>query len=127
MNIIEVIKYFFNSKNDNLKLENWYFVKWDEDKIYRTVNPPFKKPWNDFLNWKDIQSISFEANDLYESDCIYIFIKDRKESFAIPTESNGGSDLWNEIIRRKLFDAELAIEAASSTGGLYTWPPIERK
>jgi hypothetical protein len=29
---------------------------------------------------------------------------------------------WGEIIRRDLFDAELAIKIASATEGLYCWP-----
>jgi hypothetical protein len=59
------------------------------------------------------------------SDGIYVFTRERPESYVIPTEARGGGELWSEILRRKLFDATLAIEAASSTGGLYCWPSEE--
>jgi hypothetical protein len=56
------------------------------------------------------------------SDGIYVFTTLRPESFVIPAEASGGAALWNEIVRRGLFDAELAIEAASASEGLFCWP-----
>ena len=56
------------------------------------------------------------------SDGIYVFTSDRPESYAIPTEAVGGSELWEEILRRGLFDPTLAIKAARSEEGLYCWP-----
>jgi len=37
-------------------------------------------------------------------------------------EADGGSQLWNEVIERELFSAELAIKVATFTDGLYCWP-----
>ena len=38
-------------------------------------------------------------------------------------EAVGAQELWFEIINRGLFDAKLAIEAASGVEGkLYSWP-----
>jgi hypothetical protein len=48
---------------------------------------------------------------------LYIFIKDRKESYLIPTEANSGLELWGEIIDRDFFDAELAIKIATESEG----------
>ena len=59
------------------------------------------------------------------SDGIYVFTSERPESYVIPTEASGGQDFWFEILRRQLFDAKLAGEAAASRGGLYCWPPQE--
>jgi hypothetical protein len=125
MNIIKKIKTFYSERNKKLKLENWYSVHWDDEKIFRNVNPPGKKSWNDSLKWADIERVCFNAADLYESDGIYIFVKHREESYAIPTEAKGGAELWQEIISRKLFDAELAINAAGAVNELFCWPVIE--
>jgi len=59
-------------------------------------------------------------------DDIYLFTHLRPESYVIPTEAHGGPELWNEIIERGLFDAKLAIEAATSVGGVFCWPPDPR-
>jgi len=60
------------------------------------------------------------------SDEIYVFTTQRPESYLIPTEAKGGSELWSEIIRRGLFGPELAIKAASSVEGLFCCPPLEK-
>ncbi len=59
------------------------------------------------------------------SDGIYIFTQSRAEAFVIPTEAHGGQEFWAEILRRGLFDAELAIRAATSVAGDFWWPPVD--
>jgi hypothetical protein len=110
---------------DARKLENWYAVEWDEERIYRHVSAPGKEPWADSLAWKDVTRICFKAEVPELSDGIYLFTDRRLESYVIPTEAKGGSELWLEILRRRLFDAELAIEAASAVEGLFCWPKDE--
>jgi hypothetical protein len=67
--------------------------------------------------------VCFKAEGLGVSDGIYVLTSARPESYAIPIEARGGAELWDEILRRKLFDAELAIETASATSGVFCWPP----
>jgi hypothetical protein len=57
------------------------------------------------------------------SDGIYVFTRERPESYVIPVEASGGAHFFDELITRRLFGAELAIEAASTTEGLFCWPP----
>lgn len=108
-----------------LTLKEWYQVRFDEDYIYRDVKPPGKEAWGDQINWQRIKRVCFFAADLYDSDEIYIFTEERSESYAIPTEADGGQELFQELIRRRLFDAEMAIECASATHELFCYPPIE--
>jgi hypothetical protein len=70
--------------------------------------------------------VCFKAEEFLVSDGIYIFIEGRPQSYAIPLEARGGQELWSELIERGLFDAELAIQAATSTGGLFCWPPVDQ-
>ncbi|HEC39323.1 hypothetical protein LCGC14_0587440 [marine sediment metagenome] len=109
-------------------LLEWYFVTFDNKNVYRDVRPSFQESWKDQFEWNKIIRICFQTGDLYSSDELYIFIKDKKESFLIPMEANGGLELWGEIIDRRLFDADLAIKIASeSEGMLHCWPEITRK
>ncbi|MGQ0602486.1 MAG: hypothetical protein ACT4QE_12430 [Anaerolineales bacterium] len=55
------------------------------------------------------------------SDKLYVFRQQRPESYVVPLEAEGAQDLLGELIRRKLFDAEIAITAESSEG-LFCWP-----
>lgn len=108
-------------------LLDWYIVTFDAEKIHRNVAPGQREPWSDFLNWSEIIKVCFEANGGIEPDCIYIYCSTRPESYAIPMEAAGAPELWDEILRRKLFDATLAIEAASATSGLFCWSaPAEK-
>jgi hypothetical protein len=103
----------------------WYRVRFDQSGITREVKPPQKSAWQDEIAWPDILRVCFKTQDFYESDEIYIFTRERAESYLIPTEAQGGQALLQELICRGLFDAELAIQAMSTTNELFCWPEIE--
>lgn len=102
---------------------DWYRVSFDENNVYINIKIPNKKEETDQFQWKDVIRVCFIPYSFYSPDEIYIFTNKRKESYLIPTEAFGGLELWNEIISRNLFDAELAIKAATGNEGeLYCWP-----
>lgn len=103
-------------------LADWFKTSFDDRWITLDVCPPGNDPWQARIEWARIIRVCFKTGDLLESDDIYIFTDERPESYLIPTEAAGGLDLWNEMVRRGLFDAELAIRAASSTGELFCDP-----
>jgi hypothetical protein len=104
-------------------LDQWFFVTFDDKAVHMRAEPPGKPAWSQSFAWDAVIRVCFKAEDLLVSDGIYVFTTDRPESYVIPTEAQGGGELWSEILRRNLFDAALAIEAVGSTGGLYCWPP----
>lgn len=65
----------------------------------------------------------FEAGGPLESDSLYVFTRLRPESWVIPVEGAGGQHLLDELIRRGLLDARLAIEAMQADHGFFCWPP----
>ena len=87
------------------------------------AEPPGREPRAQDFSWSSVERIVFRAEDLYTSDGIYVFTTERPESYVIPIEAAGGVELWSEILRRGLFDAELATEAIRSAGGVFEWPP----
>jgi hypothetical protein len=106
--------------------DEWFFVTFDEKAVYIRAEPDGKAAWSQDFAWDTVIRVCFKAEDMLVSDGIYVFTIKRPESYVIPTEAHGGGELWSEILRRKLFDAALAIEAAQSTGGLYCWPANEQ-
>jgi hypothetical protein len=76
------------------------------------------------ISWARIIRVCFLAGDHIRFDEVYIFTDERSESYVVPMDSSGGLQLWGEIIERGLFDAELAVKAASaSSDELLCWPP----
>ena len=106
-----------------MELREWYHVLISEDGFSLAVAPPDRKPWQAKIHWDDIIRVCFKAEDFLVSDGIYVFIKQRPESFAIPSEADGSDLLIGELLKRKLFDAELMIQAASAKSGVFCWPP----
>jgi hypothetical protein len=98
------------------RLADWFKTSFDEHGITLDVSPPGSKHWRARIEWARVVRVCFKTGDFLESDDIYIFTDERPESYLVSTEAAGGLDLWNEIIRRGLFHAEIAIRAASSTG-----------
>lgn len=105
-----------------MSISEWFLVEWDDREVRMNVNPPGKKPWKQGFLWEHIIRICYSAEGLETSDGIYIFTSERPESYVIPVEASGGSELWGEILNRGLFDARLAIKASTSTGGIFCWP-----
>ncbi len=105
-----------------MELGDWFHVSFDEAGVRRQVNPPGKEPWSDGFAWEDVVRVCLKAGDLFESDELYIFTRQRPESYVIPTEAEGGLALLGELVKRGLFDAQMAIEAATATEGLWCWP-----
>ncbi|MBC7901550.1 MAG: hypothetical protein H7070_16025 [Saprospiraceae bacterium] len=106
-------------------LAEWFLVQFNAENIHVDARPPGRDGWQADIRWDSIVRVCFKTGDLLDSDEIYIFTDERSESYVIPTEAGGGIDLWYEIIGRKLFDAEIAIQAASSNGEVFCWPAID--
>lgn len=100
-------------------LREWYSINFDNSAIALQVNPPDGVAWEATILWERIIQICFKTGDWFESDEIYIFTDERSESYLIPTEAQGGQELWYEILERKLFDPTLALEAATKTKELF--------
>ena len=106
-----------------MQLSEWFTVSFDDTHAHRDVRPPGGKPWADAFAFADVERVCIKTGDFLESDELYVFVRSRPESYVIPTEAGGGLDLLNELIRRGLFDAQLAIDAALSTESeLHCWP-----
>jgi hypothetical protein len=103
------------------ELSEWFFVTFDEQTVHIRAEPPGGEPWSQEFAWDSVIRICLQTEALV-SDGIYVFTTQRPESFVIPTEATGGDDFWAEILRRTLFDAQLAIQAMQSNGQFLCWP-----
>ncbi len=103
-------------------IENWYKITFDNTAIYLNIHPSEKEAKKIEIEWTTIERVCFKPGNYIESDEIYIFTTHREESYLIPAEAFGGLELWNEIIRRRLFDAQLAIVVAAKSEGVFCWP-----
>src|SRR4029079_8043159 len=103
------------------KLDEWFVVRHDEVGVHLDVSPPGREPWQASIPWASVQRVCFKCEGPEISDGIYIFSSQRPESYVIPTEARGGSDIWSEILSRGLFDPDLASRAAASVAGLFCW------
>ena len=111
------------SKRETKPLDAWFRVSWDTQRVTLDVAPPGRDAWVAEFAWDTISRVCFKAEGFELSDGVYVFTVLRPESYVIPIEADGGPAFWNEVIRRGLFDAELAIQAASAPEGLFCWPP----
>jgi hypothetical protein len=111
-------------ENESLSapLREWYSVGFDDSAIALQVSPPNEIPWEETIAWERIIQVCFKTGDWMESDEIYLFTDEQPESYVIPTEAEGGHALWSEIVARKWFDAEMAIQAATTTHELFCSP-----
>lgn len=98
---------------------DWYTITFDEHGFQRDVRPPGRPAWQDAVAWDEIVRVCLEMGDFMEPDSLYVFTGERPESYMLPLPA--ADDLLHELIRRGLYPAELAIEAASSIG-LFCFP-----
>ena len=101
----------------------WFEVSYDVENITISRKKLLFLKSVTLISWSHIVRICFLARDHIKFDEVYIFTDERPESYVIPLDSYGGLQLWGEIIARGLFDAELAVKAASaSSDELLCWP-----
>lgn len=105
---------------------SWFVVTTDDRCFSLSVRPPGRPSWQAVIPWDSVVRVCFKAEDFLVSDALFVFTSLRPESWVIPTEANGGLPFLNELIRRRLFDAELAIQAATAHEGLFCWPPPDQ-
>jgi hypothetical protein len=106
----------------------WFEVDYDADTITISRRKLLFLKSVTVISWSRIIRICFLAGDHIKFDEVYIFTDARPESYVIPMDSFGGLQLWGEIIERGLFDAELAIEAASALSDeLLCWPSEKKE
>jgi hypothetical protein len=109
-------------ESSSAPLREWYSVSFDDSTIALQVSPPDGIAWEKTIAWERIIQVCFKTGDWMESDEIYLFTDERPESYVIPTEAAGGRALWFEIVARKLFAVEMAIQAATTTHELFCSP-----
>ena len=110
-----------DSKNPKDKVSAWFHVTFNDKEVALDVAPPGKTAWKESIPWTSVIRVCFKP-EFPESDGIYIFTRERPESYAIPMEGSGAPKLWDELVHRGLFSAKLAIKAASATEGVLCWP-----
>ena len=79
-------------------IEVWFHVTFDVGSIHIHIDIPEREEVRESLSWSEIIRVCFKTGDFMSPDEIYIFIKSRPESYLIPTEADGGSSLWGEIM-----------------------------
>jgi hypothetical protein len=104
-------------------VETWFQVTFDDVGVHRAAQPPGREPWSDTLAWADIIRVCLEVEEFVSTEGLYLFSRQRPESYAIPMQADGGPELLQALIERGLFDAQLAIDAAAAESGLFCWPP----
>lgn len=104
------------------RLLEWFNVRFDVALITLQVSPPSRPAWEAQIKWERIIRICFKTGGWDSPDELYLFTDERPESYLLPMHAVGAAALWDEILRRELFDAETAIKAASSIDKLFCWP-----
>ncbi len=105
-------------------VSEWFSVALDDVGFTLDVRPPGRETWSERLLWADVNRVCLETESGFEgSDRIYVFTRARPESWVIPTEAKGGSELLFALCDRGLFKHELVIEATTKGEGLFCWPP----
>jgi hypothetical protein len=108
-----------------MELRDWYRVRITDSTILLHASPPGQTAWQAEIAWADIVRVCLKAESGLQSDGWYIFTRRRPESYGVPVEADGGDALLDAFLTRKLFDAKLAIRAASALNELFCWPPLE--
>lgn len=103
---------------------DWFVVTTDDRSIYLSVSAPGQEAWRDSIPWEAVIQVCIET-DPEISNALYIFTRFRPESWVVPVEAAGGRELLDELVRRGMFHASLAEEAAQTPSGLFCWPPAK--
>jgi hypothetical protein len=105
-------------------LREWFHVTFDEDEVHLDVRA--QNGWQATFRFDEMVRvcIKMEADAwLGVSHGIYVWIRGRENSYAIPFDATGGDTLLQELVRRNVIPAELVIKAMGSVSGVFCHPP----
>jgi hypothetical protein len=106
-------------------VSEWFSVALDDASFTLDVRPPGGEAWSQRLLFADVIRVCLETEPGFEgSDRIYVFTNARPESWVIPTEAAGGTEVLMALCDHGLFKHELVIEATTKGEGLFCWPPV---
>lgn len=119
MGFIKWIKDLLNDApgDQGWAVSSWFEVTFDETGVLMRARPPDREAWEQGFTWASVTRVCFKAEPLGVSDGIYVFTDARPESYVVPIEARGATELWDAIIQRGLFDAGLAKKATGMTEG----------
>jgi hypothetical protein len=107
---------------DPREVAAWFRVSFDDQEAVLEVDRPEGGVWRRSFAWSSVIRVCLKVEPEM-SDGVYVFTKERPESYVFPVEASGGAQLFDELMARGLFGAEVAIRAASALEGLFCWPP----
>ena len=84
------------------KFKSCFFVSWDDTYVCIETRLPNRSVTLEKFRWQDIEKICMEAKCKKFSDEIFFFTSDRLEAYIVPVEANGGHELIEVLILKKL-------------------------
>ena len=101
-------------------------VEFDDVEIRVRVLDELEEGWNQTFQWAHIKRVCFKDEGMWQSDTVYISLKDRVKPAVVPTEAKGGHAFFGALCDRGLFPEHVRRKATADTsGGMHCWPPHE--
>ncbi len=105
-------------------VRDWYRVTIDGDEVRLDVRTD--EPWQASFRFDEVGRVCIKIEpdaSIGVSHGIYVWIRGREHSYAIPLDADGGDALLHALTARQLLPSALVVQAMGSLGGLYCHPP----
>lgn len=99
---------------------SWFRVTFDAAQVHLDVRAA--APWQASFAFADVVRVCIKGEPPPVSDGLYVFVRGRDASYAIPLEGEGAEALMWELSRRGLLPAEVIERAMASAEGVFCWP-----
>jgi len=114
------------SKRGPKGLSKCLLVERDDTTVRVRVLDRLNPEWNQDFLWADITKVCFQDQGISKSDAILLQLREQGKWATVLTEAQGGPNFVSELVARGLFPKHMLDKAvASSSGGMYCWPPNE--
>lgn len=108
------------------RLDELLIVEYDDVEVRVRVLGELEAGWNQTFRWADIERVCFQGEGMWQSDTVYVSLRDREKPAVVPTEAKGGHFFFGAVCDRGLFPEQVWRKAVGDTsGGMHCWPPHE--
>ena len=98
-------------------------VEFDDREIRVIVLERLDPAWNQAFEWSNIRRVCFKDGGMWDSDYVYISLREPDVVRTIPTEARGGSEFFGALCDKGFFPEQVWRRAVGETGGgMYCWP-----
>lgn len=120
--MLEPFKKWISSRRRK-PLDQLLAVEFDDREVRVRMLERVETASNQSFEWNNIRRVCFKDGGMFDSDRVFVSLREPDEVRTIPTEARGGAEFFGALCDKRYFPEHVWKRAVRETnGGMFCWP-----